>query len=153
MKQHKNICSDYFKDGTRKQKMQWKLCTRINCPSVTHEQFNLLYYQWKNVSKCRISLKSACRYFRFFQSLVSDIKRFLQIDNVIYGKYKCTVLNIQIRRENQTLNISEMAKLLSPRSVNRFLYSIFKDCHLFFSISAIPDWNQNFMNFYDFFVV
>ena len=46
-----------------------------------------------------------------------------------------------------------MAKLLSPRSVNRFLYSIFKDCHLFFSISAIPDWNQNFMNFYDFFVV
>ena len=56
--------------------------------------FQSMILSMENVSKCRISFKSACRYFIFFQSPVSDIKRFLQIDNVIYGKYKCTVLNI-----------------------------------------------------------
>jgi len=55
----------------------------------------------------------------------------------------------------KTLNISEMAKLLTlyPADESEPVFKFhFKGLSLFFSsISAISAWNQNFMNFYVFF--
>lgn len=85
-------------------------------------------------------------------------KTFSVTDNVIYGY--TNVLSLIIRIINTEKGVhskhfrnGQITHFVSRR-VNRFLNSIFQRIvTVFLSISAISAWNQNFMNFYDFFVI